>query len=201
MLLASAFDINGGIALRPAMLLFVNFLVALFPVLAIISDAVDPTAMRRPPRDPAARIFNATTGPRWLVVGVILALTALVPLVWGPDAPRTDGPSISMTMTFGVAAFATLGLGLVMRRDPAAAWQGPYHPYLTWLAVGALLTWCSVELSLLQRWLGTESLSGWQWLGVLGLALVTPLAVEADKAFRRRRGRGALGPEDRPGTP
>ena len=63
------------------------------------------------------------------------------------------------------------------------------------------MTWCSVELSLLQRWLGTESLSGWQWLGVLGLALVTPLAVEADKAFRRRRGRGDFGPEDRPGTP
>ena len=84
--------------------------------------------MRRPPRDPAARIFNATTGPRWLVVGVILALTALVPLVWGPDAPRTDGPSISMTMTFGVAAFATLGLGLVMQRDPAQRGRGRPTP-------------------------------------------------------------------------
>jgi Ca2+-transporting ATPase len=192
MLLATIFDVNEGVALTPAMLLFVNFAIAIFPVVAIIGDDTEPGAMLRPPRDPDQPIFNGRTGPRWLVTGAILGLSAFVPLVWGPDEPLTDGPSASMTMAFGVAAFATLWLGLVQRRDLAPFWRGPFFPYLGWLAAGAALTWLAVELAVLQRWLGTQSLTGPEWLAVFGLALITPLAVEADKAVRRMRARKAL---------
>jgi Ca2+-transporting ATPase len=33
----------------------------------------------------------------------------------------------------------------------------------------------------------TQSLSGRQWLAVLGLALISPIVVEVDKWIRRRR--------------
>jgi Ca2+-transporting ATPase len=149
--------------------------------------------MDRPPRDPARPILSRRTGPRWLLAGVILGVTALIPLAFGPDEPSIDDPSISMTMAFGVTAFATLGLGLVARRDPEATWRAPQWPYLGWVAIGAVLAWLAVELPMLQRWLGTESLSGREWLGVLGLALVTPVTVEIGKAVRRgiERRRGA----------
>ncbi len=189
MLLATIFDINSGVALTPAMLLFINFVIAVFPVVAILTDDTDPQAMTRPPRDPAQPIFNRRTGPRWLLTGMVLGASALVPLVWGPDEPLTDGPSVSMTMAFGVAAFATIGLGAVQRRDPAPGWSGPLLPYGAWLAAAAVLTWFAIELPLLQRWLQTESLTGNQWLAVIGLALITPALVEVSKAVRRRAAR------------
>jgi phosphohistidine swiveling domain-containing protein len=46
-----------------------------------------------------------------------------------------------------------------------------------------------VELGMLQRLLNTESLTGRQWLVVLGLSLVTPLVVGVDKAIQLRRQR------------
>jgi Ca2+-transporting ATPase len=188
MLSATAFNINSGIALFPSMLLFINFVIGIFPVTAIIGDATDPHLMDRTPRRPEATILNRQTGPRWFAIGLALALASLVPLVIGPDEPSTEAASVSMTMTFAVAALSTVGLGLVLRRDPAAAWRGPMFPYLGWLAIAATLTVLAVELPVLQRLLTTESLSGGQWLAVLALASVTPVAIEVGKAVRRRTG-------------
>jgi P-type Ca2+ transporter type 2C len=44
----------------------------------------------------------------------------------------------------------------------------------------------ATELDFLQRWLFTTTLTGEQWLMCLGLALVFPVVVEAEKAWRRR---------------
>jgi len=188
MLLATAFNINSGIALTPSMLLFINFVIGVFPVVAIIGDSPDPHLMDRVPRDPNATILNRHTGLRWFAIGLALALASLIPLVFGPDEPSTDAASKSMSMTFAVAALSTVGLGLVLRRDPAPAWRGPLFPYVGRLAIAAALTVLAVELPVLQRLLNSESLTGAQWLAVLGLALVTPLAIEIGKALRRRRG-------------
>lgn len=189
MVAATVFNINSGIALTPAMLLFINFLIAVFPVVAIIKDQPDPAAMDRPPRDPALPIFNRFTGPRWLATGGVLALASIIPLVWGPDEPATDAPSVSMTMAFAVAALGTLGLGLTLRRDRAPAWRGPLFPYIGWLSIGVVLTWFAVELPMFQRWLATESLSRKEWIAVIGLALLAPFFTEISKAVRRYRAR------------
>ena len=186
MLLATAFNLNSGIALMPAMLLFINFVIGIFPVTAIIGDSPDPHLMDRAPRPPQATILNRRTGPRWLAVGWALAIVSLMPLVFGPDKPSTDTASVSMTMTFAVAALSTVGLGLALRRDPAPAWRGPLFPYLGWLAIAVTLTVLAVELPVLQRLLTTESLTGGQWLAVFGLASLTPIAIEVGKAIRRR---------------
>ena len=140
-----------------------------------------------PPRDPAIPIFNRSTGIRWIVTGLVLAVASLVPLIWGPDEPMIDAPSISMTMTFAVASLGTVGLGVVSRRDPGPFWHGPAYPYFAWLALPAVITWFGVELPLLQRWLDTTNLTGDQWLAVLALALAAPVLVEVEKAFRRNR--------------
>jgi P-type Ca2+ transporter type 2C len=49
-----------------------------------------------------------------------------------------------------------------------------------------VLTLAATEIDFMQRWLHTTSLTGDQWLICLGLALVFPIAVEAEKAWRRR---------------
>ena len=69
-------------------------------------------------------------------------------------------------------------------------------PYFGWLIAGWALTWAAVELGMLQRLLDTVSLSGGQWLVVIGLSLITPAFVGVDKAIQLRRlvrGSGELG--------
>jgi Ca2+-transporting ATPase len=56
-----------------------------------------------------------------------------------------------------------------------------------WIILGWFLTWAGVELHMLQRLLDTESLSGSQWAVVLGLSLIAPALVWADKATQLRR--------------
>jgi Ca2+-transporting ATPase len=92
-----------------------------------------------------------------------------------------------MTMAFAVVAFSAVNLGLVMRRERQAPWAPPVFPYLGWIILGWLLTWAAVELGMLQRLLDTESLTGGQWAWVLGLSLIAPGLVWADKTIQLRR--------------
>jgi Ca2+-transporting ATPase len=187
MLLATIFNVNKGVALSPGMILYTSLFISVFPVLAIMNDEPDPDLMLRPPRDPKVPVFNPETGIRWVVIGVLLGVCGLIPLVWGPDEPQIDAPSASMTMTYAVTALATVGLGFVNRRDPGPFWQGPVYPFFVWLSVPAVITWLGVELAVLQRWLDTATLTGSQWLAVVALAVVVPILVEVEKAYRRHR--------------
>jgi Ca2+-transporting ATPase len=56
-----------------------------------------------------------------------------------------------------------------------------------WIILGWVLTWAGVELNMLQRLLDTESLTGAQWAIVLGLSLIPPTPVWADKTVQQRR--------------
>jgi P-type Ca2+ transporter type 2C len=185
-LLATALDVNSGVALLPLQVLFLNFTLAVIPVIIITLDEADPGLMRAPPRDPDATIFNRTTGMRWGSLGVLLGVLSLLPVALGPDTPSTDGASTSVTMGFAVMALATAFAGFVMRRTEAAAITGAFVRPALLTAAGVVLTVAATEIGAIQRWLHTTSLTGDQWLICLGLALVFPIAVEAEKAWRRR---------------
>jgi Ca2+-transporting ATPase len=92
-----------------------------------------------------------------------------------------------MTMAFAIVAFSAVNVGLVLRRERQAPWAPPIFPYLGWIFLGWLLTWAAVELSMFQRLLLTTSLTGPQWLVVLGLSLLAPAFVAIDKAIQLRR--------------
>jgi Ca2+-transporting ATPase len=186
-LLATIFDINQGVALQPMMVIWLNFFVAIFPVVAIMTDVPDPTVMQSKPRDPSVPIFNRRTGPRWVAYGLILGLASAVPLVWGPDSLSIDKPSISMTMAFCVMGIGTALSGFVMRHDRAPAYTQPLLRFAAILGAGALFVIFATQFQFLQRWLLTTSLNKSQWGAVLGLALVMPLVVEIDKWIQRAR--------------
>ena len=58
MLLATIFNINGGVALFPMQLLFCKFFVVVTVVIGFIADVPDPSVMQRPPRKPGTRIVT-----------------------------------------------------------------------------------------------------------------------------------------------
>jgi Ca2+-transporting ATPase len=184
---ATVFNINSGVAMTPLMVLFLNFFVAIFPVVVIMLDPPDPDIMNRPPRDAKVPITNAPAVTRWVLYGAVLFLAALVPLVVGPDEPSADAPSAAMTMCYVVVGLGTIFSGVVMRRDPTSGLVPPLLTAVKWSAIPAGLLVLSTELDFLQHGLLTQSLSGLQWLACIGLGLVMPVVVEADKWLRRRR--------------
>ncbi len=187
MVLATIFNINDGVALFPMQLLFCKFFVVVTVVIGFIVDVPDPGVMQRPPRRPGTRIVNRPQIIRWLLSGLVVAVTALLVLDLGPDKPSTTHASVSMTMAFAVVAFTAVNLGFVMRREREAPWSSPLFPYMGWIILGWFLTWAGVELHMFQRLLDTESLTGAQWAVVLGLSLIAPALVWADKAIQLHR--------------
>ena len=187
MVLATIFNVNGGIALFPMQLLFCKFFVVVTVVVGFIVDVPDPSVMHRPPRKPGTRIVNRPQIIRWVLSGLLVAVTALLILDLGPDKPSTEHASVSMTMAFAFIAFTAVNLGVVMRREREAPWSSPLFPYMGWIIAGWVLTWAGVELNMFQRLLDTESLTGGQWAWVLGLSLITPGLVWADKTVQQRR--------------
>jgi P-type Ca2+ transporter type 2C len=184
---ATIFDINDGVALTPLMVLFLNFFIAIFPVIVIMLDPGDPDVMKRPPRDPKISITNRNAVSRWVLYGAVLFLAALVPLVYGPDALSTDEPSAAMTMSFVVVGLGTVFSGLVMRRDPTSGLVPPILPAVRILIIPVALLVLATELRFLNHGLLTQPLTGDQWLACIGLGLVLPVVVEVDKWIRRRR--------------
>ncbi len=187
MLLATIFNINGGVALFPMQLLFCKFFVVVTVVVGFIADVPDPGVMDLPPRKPGTRIVNRPQVVRWVISGFLVAAAALACLEWGPDSPSTTVGSTSMTMAFTVVALSAVNLGVVMRRERQAPWSSPMFPYFGWLIAGWALTWAAVELGMLQRLLDTVSLTGGQWLVAIGLSLITPAFVGVDKAIQLHR--------------
>ena len=186
-LTASLFNIAGGVAMTPIMVLFLNFLVASGPVVVIMLEPVDPGIMQRPPRDPSIPLTNRSEVIRWLTYGTTLFFVTLIPLVWGPDTPSPTEASASMTMAFAVMAFGTLFTGLAVRRDPESGLGSPRLRALGILAIPAALTVLATQWTVLQEFVGTQPLKGSQWVISFLLASVVLVVVESEKWVRRRR--------------
>jgi Ca2+-transporting ATPase len=184
---ASAFDINSGVALTPAMVLYLLIFVTVAGVVVIAVDPGAADVMHRPPRDPKLTITNRSAVTLWGVYATTLFVAALIPLVLGPDDPSPDKPTTSLTMTFVVMGLGTVFNALTNRRDPASGFAPPLLKALAISLVPVAMLALATELPGLQRGLLTVSLTGRQWLACLGLAALLPLVAETGKWIRRRR--------------
>lgn len=188
-LVASVFAINDGVPLTPIMVLFLNFFVAVFPVVVILLDPVPDGIMSKPPRDPKKTIANGGAVALWFLYGGLLFITTLIPLLIFPDRLSSSEPSAPVTMAFVVCALGSIFGGLVMRRDPESGLGAPIVVAIKWLSIPTALTVAAVEIGFMQRLVGTTSLDGSEWLICLGLSLLVPLFVELEKLVRRGRTR------------
>ncbi|MFB8387321.1 cation-translocating P-type ATPase [Microbacterium sp. NPDC055910] len=185
-LAASVFAVADGVALFPGMVLFLNFFVTLFAVLAIAADAQPPGIMDRPPRNPKLGVANGGALAEWGLYGAAIFLASWVPLVWGPDEPSATEPSHAMTMAYVVVGLGTVISAVLMRRSPETGLTAPIA------AVAKLLVWpvvvivASTEISFLQNIVGATALTGSEWLVCLGLLVLVTAFVEGHKWILRR---------------
>jgi Ca2+-transporting ATPase len=184
---ATAIDINQGVALAPSMVLYLFFCATALGVVIIAVDPGDPDAMHRPPRDPRVPITNRTAVLLWLLYASVLFAAALVPLVAGPDEPRTDAASSAMTMPFVVLGLGTVGNAVTNRRGPAGGLAPPILKALTIGLIPVGLVLLATEVDFLQQSLLTRPLTGTQWLACIALAAALPMVVEVVKGIRRAR--------------
>jgi len=183
MLGASLLNLNDGNVLTAVQLLFVSFLIGLFPAIALSTDTSEPGLMSLRPRDPGVAILNHRTAPMWVLFGFTQAAVSLLPFAWQPLL----GVPTAQTMTFAILALSTIWLAASMRRSVLPAWAGPYFPFWAWMAIPLVLSVLAVELPFLQGVLLTVGLTGLQWLTVLVLSLMVPFVIEVTKAILRRR--------------
>jgi P-type Ca2+ transporter type 2C len=183
---ATAFNINEGVALTPSMVLYLLFFFTAAGVVVIASDPGDPNVMTRPPRDPKVPITNRGSVVSWLIYASTLFVAALIPLVAGPDTPHPTTPSASMTMTFVVMGLGTVFNALTNRRDPASGLDPPVFKALAISLVPLVMLVLATQLPALQSGLLTQPLTGRQWLECIGLAFLVPLVIEGSKWWRRR---------------
>jgi Ca2+-transporting ATPase len=108
-------------------------------------------------------------------------------MLLAPGDLSTTEASVPMTTAFVVLSLGSVLAGLVMRRDPESGLTAPILTALKILSVPVVVTVFAVEIGFLQDLLMTTSLTGAQWLACLGWSLIIPVAVEAEKAIRRRR--------------
>jgi Ca2+-transporting ATPase len=184
---ASAVNINEGVALTPLMVLYLLVFATAAGVVIIAVDPGAPDVMQRPPRDPKVTISNRDAVVQWVVYAATLFVAALVPLVLGPDDPKPDVATQSLTMTFAVMGLGTVFNALANRRDPASGFEPPILKALAIAVFPVAMIMLGTELPGLQRALLTTSLTSREWLACFGLAALLPIVIEAGKWIRRRR--------------
>jgi Ca2+-transporting ATPase len=184
---ASAFNVNQGVALTPLMILFLLIFVTSAGVVIIAVDPGSPDVMNRPPRDPGVPISNRRAIGQWALYAATLFIAAFVPLVFGPDEPSPDAPSVAMTMTFAVMGLGTVFNALANRRSPVSGLSAPLLRALAIAAVPVALVVLATELPGLQSGMLTTELTSGQWLATIGLALLLPIVIELNKVPERRR--------------
>jgi P-type Ca2+ transporter type 2C len=168
----------------------VLYLLVFVTAAGVVVLAVDPGApdvMKRPPRNPKVTITNRGAVTLWVIYALTLFVAALFPLIAGPDDPKTDVASQSLTMTFAVMGLGTVFNALTNRRDPASGLDSPILKALAISVFPVLMIVLATELPGLQRSLLTTSLTSREWLACLGLAALLPVVVEGSKWIRRRR--------------
>jgi len=184
---ASVFNVNEGVALTPLMVLFLLFFATAVGVVVIAIDPGDPNVMTRPPRDPNLPISNRAAVMHWVLYGGVLFIAAFIPLVAGPDDPKTDVGTASLTMTFVVMGLGTVFNALTNRRDPASGLEAPILKALAISLVTIVMLVLATQLPGLQAGLLTVDLTGKQWLACAGLAALLPIVIESSKWLRRRK--------------
>ena len=189
---AALFQIADGIPFAPLAVLWINFAVQVPLALALGFDRPVEGLMDKPPRPLHQPVLSRAQWGFDIALGIVMAIETL----WVLEVFE-DRESAIVAASMAVAVFSLMNVALALGARSATetaldrdSISGRRQLLLYGLAL--LFTLLSTELGILQRILGTTSLSGGQWLLCIALAAGLLLVGEVIKLILRRRGSDAL---------
>jgi len=176
--------------LLPIHILWVNLLTDGLPGLALAAEPGEPDVMRRPPRPPKESLFAHGMAAHILGFGLLIAGLCLAIQAWALHSAQAHW----QTMVLTVLTFGQLAHILAIRSETQALWRLGLRS--NWPLLGTVLGTIALQLAViyvpaLNPIFRTEPLDVADLGLCFGSALLVWLAVEGEKAWRRRRTRGA----------
>jgi Ca2+-transporting ATPase len=178
------------IPLLPIHLLWINLVTDGLPALALSAEPAEGDVMSRPPRHPRESVFAGGLGTHAIWVGLLMAGMVLLVQCWSV----TGGNSHWQTMVFTVLCLAQLGHVLAIRSEKQSLFTiGLFsNPYLLGaIVLTFLLQMATIYVPLLNPVFKTVPLTPGELLFCIAWSSLVFVAVEIEKAIKRRRQRVA----------
>lgn len=179
------------IPLLPIHILWVNLVTDGLPGLALAAEPAEHGVMKRPPRPPGESVFAHGLWQHALWVGLLIGALCLGIQAWALGGGET-GRTHAQTMVFTVLTLAQMAHLLAIRSESASLFTqglGSNLPLLGAVVLTLVLQMATIYVPWLQPVFHTQELSGPELGLCFGLAAVVFVAVEIEKAWRRRAAR------------
>jgi Ca2+-transporting ATPase len=191
---AAIFSIAGGTPFAPLVVLYINLIIQVPIAMALGFDEPLAGVMAQPPRPMSTPVLTRAQWLRIVALGGLMAAATLAVLDrFEPDL----GPDVAATMGMTAFGLMLIAMGLSARSEHGTLFDRDVvggRRQLGLFALSLLFIVLGSELGVLQRVLGTVSLTGGQWLVCAGIAVALLLVDEAVKLALRHRGAEAPGP-------
>jgi Ca2+-transporting ATPase len=165
--------------LAPIQILWINLITNGLPALALGVDNRDPEQMIQPPREPGGAILSGREYLIMVVVGAVMAATALIAFHWAlPDPHHASSPlalAKARTIVFAIMAIGPLMHSFNCRSEHRSLFAlGVFSNRALWGAVlvGVILQLVTLYVPPLNPIFKTAPLDGVALLWVLGMSLV-----------------------------
>ena len=176
--------------LLPIHILWINLVTDGLPGLALAAEGEERGIMRRPPRPPRQSLFAHGMGWHIALVGALLAVLCLGLQHWAIQGGDTHW----QTMVFTTLTLGQMAHVLAIRSETDSLFtQGLRSnlPLLGAVAFTFVLQLATIYVPWLNPIFKTEPLDAWELALCVALAALVFVAVELEKAWRRRRTRAA----------
>jgi P-type Ca2+ transporter type 2C len=174
------------IPLLPIQILWVNLVTDGLPGLALAAERAEAGVMERPPRPPRESLFAHGLWQHIVWVGLLMGSVTLGTQLWASHAGYHW-----RSMTFTVLALSQMGHVLAVRSEYASLFQ--VGLWSNRALLGAVVVTLVLQLVILyvpglNAVFGTQPLTAFELLVALGLSSVVFVAVEIEKAVKRKGG-------------
>ncbi|MBI1830854.1 MAG: cation-translocating P-type ATPase, partial [Planctomycetes bacterium] len=174
--------------LIPVQLLWINLVTDGLPALALVLEPPEPGVMKRKPRPPQESILSWRGGLILMAQGILVGGSALADfgIMYVTD-PENVGRA--RTVAFCVLVYGELLRALAARSPNLTLWQlGLFtNPYLLGtIAVSALFQLSIITVPFMRPFFEAAPHSAWEWMVLIGLALVPFTVLELSKWIRAR---------------
>ncbi|WP_253262120.1 cation-translocating P-type ATPase [Ramlibacter montanisoli] len=179
--------------LLPIHILWVNLVTDGLPGLALAAEPAEEGVMQRPPRPPTESLFARGLWQHVLLVGLLLTGLCLGVQAWA----LRSGNMHWQTMVFTVLTLGQMAHVLAIRSEATPLWRLGLRsnlPLLLAVLLTFLLQLATIYLPVLNPVFRTEPLSLGELAICLAAASLVWVAVELEKAWRRRHAPARLQP-------